>query len=559
MDHSWSRVTRRKLLQMSALAAASACVPRRTKVQAAIPPHLLSATVKLHDSGKELLFDAGSGRDLGDFRGPEFTQACLYCRSPETPLSVIFRPDRDTDRLEVVFENGRCFGVDEGRAVNLGPYTVEIAVAQRVIERIEVPKHYWWSRWRYQSRPREQCTPVETLLQKRVLPPYGAIGHLQPPKRADYERYAIMQLAGLTPYMPSGGERDDIGPLTGPQAEYVVTGNPIALAATLAQAEAGGTIPWHVRDENTSAPISIEHYPMVHWFYRRGEGSPVIETAKTPIEIDHAHQPDLFFLPYMLTSDPYYLEGLQFQATYGLGQGNPNYREGSHGLVDRAQTRGYAWQLRTLLHAGAATPDDCPSWLLPKDYWRRLALRNAASFEECFVNNHREDVQLFRWAVTFGDIRLGGAQGIAPWEEEFLAFVLGWAVYSGMEEWRPSFEWKLKSTIDRTSGKSGWVRAACVPYKIVLKQSEQGRFAQSWAEAAAWTLEALKLAVDDPDRLLTAGEDFVYPSYSRAVLALAVALGEADARASFAWLDEELRGARAVIAYKWSVQPAPPD
>jgi hypothetical protein len=74
---------------------------------------------------------------------------------------------------------------------------------------------------------------------------------------------------------------------------------------------------------------------------------------------DTAHRPDANFVPYMLTGDPYYLDGLEMDngfLSYGPG---PGYRNGPYSVI-RDQGRGEAWTLRTRLHAALAAPDDDP-------------------------------------------------------------------------------------------------------------------------------------------------------------------------------------------------------
>src|SRR5262245_34653157 len=77
----------------------------------------------IHVGGKELVFDEADGEDLGDFNGPGFVQRCTRVMRPDSPLTVFFRPDRDSDRVEVVIELGRLWGEANAQAANLGSYT----------------------------------------------------------------------------------------------------------------------------------------------------------------------------------------------------------------------------------------------------------------------------------------------------------------------------------------------------------------------------------------------------------------------------------------------------
>ena len=80
-------------------------------------------------------------------------------------------------------------------------------------------------------------------------------------------------------------------------------------------------------------------------------------------QTDEAHEPDPFFVPYILTGDPYYLDGLQLWAglhsIYLNPDCGPTYRCGGLGVIS-TETRGNAWELRNRRHASVASPDDDP-------------------------------------------------------------------------------------------------------------------------------------------------------------------------------------------------------
>ncbi|MHB1204530.1 MAG: hypothetical protein ACYCZX_03105, partial [Rhodospirillaceae bacterium] len=172
----------------------------------------LSARVTLGGTIYEYREDAGV--DLGDFVSGigGFTQRCVRCDVAGLPLSVFFRPDRTSSRVEVVFELGRVFSPT---AVNLGTYTVEISRGDQVLATVSVPQHYWFARWRWQSAPRPVVGNVDALMSRNLLPPYAhPTSTLSLPPPVPYTPYTVMGLAGVTAYMPQTGERPDIGLLT---------------------------------------------------------------------------------------------------------------------------------------------------------------------------------------------------------------------------------------------------------------------------------------------------------------------------------------------------------
>jgi hypothetical protein len=78
---------------------------------------------------------------------------------------------------------------------------------------------------------------------------------------------------------------------------------------------------------------------------------------------DNAHVPDPYFVPYILSGDPFYLRGLQDWAGFealSISPGcGPRTRCGATGVIVD-QVRGNAWVFRTRSNAWLATPDDDP-------------------------------------------------------------------------------------------------------------------------------------------------------------------------------------------------------
>lgn len=514
--------------------------------------------VTVHMDGAAYRYAAADGEDLGDFASPAgFTQRCLRVTHKECPLVVMYRPDADGRRQEVVFELGDVWAPTPR---NLGPYRVTIGG-----KTIAVPKHFWFSRWRWQSAPRPLTADSAALIAEGLLPPYETRrgkGLPGPPEPTEKGRalglggapgmipgmiYEPMELAGLEPHMGATGERAEIGLITEAQARFVCTGERGALGALRDQAEAAGTLPWHMRDSKTGAPVDLDAYPTMSWYPDRKVGKPYVETTKTGITIDAAHQPSLAFVPYLLTGDPYHLEDLQFAATYNRGWFAPEYR------LSIPQTRAFAWSLRTLAQAARVTPAETPRWLLPKAYWVRDLERTRTWFTDTYVRSDAVLQKVFRITDNPANSRDESPKApagtwSAPWMDEFLAAVLGWTVMMGFKDWRPAFEWKVASTLARTGTRSGWARAHATPYRIILRETPDRPYLGSWAEAYALTSRLWEWPKPGSGIV---GDDLTYFTYSRGVLAIAARLGVEGAAGNLAWLDGQLRARGATIAYKW--------
>jgi len=556
---------------------------RSSAVAATPPAQLLKAVVTLN--GTKYEFRQESGRDMGDFVSTigNFTQACVRTEVTGCPLTVFFRPDRTSDRVEVVFELGRIFNTTPA---NLGAYTVSIYRGEGVLTTIDVPKHHWFSRWRWQSAVRPIVGDIGALIEQNLLPPFDRAGALNsvatapssiittttvtadgvmvcnttpnpvtpaptdtlPSSELKMVPYAVMGLAGINAYMPQTGERPDIGIVTEAQAEYICTSRQTALDLMRAQAEAGGTMPWHMRDENTGAPLDLKQYPGATWYSSTTQGQPYVKTAKSDVTLDTAHQPAIAYVPYVLTGDPYHLEDLQFQATWNLGSLVPQYR------LTIPQTRTFAWNLRTLAQCARITPASVPSWLLPRQYWLNWMTETRQFFETEFVNSAKPEHARFR---TVRNLASSGNEGATapqgtwtdPWQDEFVVTVMGWVITMGFVDWQRAFDWKIGSTLARTDNASGWKRAHSTPYRLILRETASAPIADNWA--GAWELQQRvnKATFSEANTWVIA--DMTYLTYTRAALAYIEKLKAWDVSERLAWANAQLNNKKWKTDFKW--------
>jgi hypothetical protein len=526
-------------------------------------------TVTIQLGGETFQYRQGDGRDLGDFKTSNFVQRCIRVDHPRNSLSVYFRPDRGSDRIEVVFELGRMWGAANAAAAHLGPYRAIIAKGERTLATVDVPQHWWFSRWRWCSKPRPVVRSVSDLIKAKLIPAYSSVvgERAKKPKLANAVYKAPMDNAGVTMVEGGTGDRYDIGPVTEAQGYYLATQDSVGLAALMAQAEASGSVPFHFRDERTSAPVSFLKHPAVSWYYlpqgkdwvrssntiRRSDGKTVC-----PWTFDAGHYPALSYVPYLLTDDPYFLEELQFEATEVLGWTSYDRGVQRKLVVSPGQTRTFAWSLRSIFQAARVSPDNPPSWLNSRAYWKQILQDNLSFFMGQYVRSPYKVVQNFSSATCVGLY--------APWQEEFLAFILGWAVLMGFDDWRPAFEWKFKSTYARTNGKSGWPRQVCTPYHVIVSRNTKhttpipstvpdSDVLENWGEV--WQLYKATPSNRVPDTFTDAVSwqgpgGFDYPIYTRAVLALALALDVDRAKEPFAFVDNMMKLKR-YMTYRWAV------
>jgi len=520
-------------------------------VQPALAAPATGIIVEVDLNGQTYRYDGTTGVDLGAYSDPQgkFVQDCVRVNQPQSPLSVFIRPDRGSDRLEVVFELGRSWTNEEPK--NLGQYRARIIKGSTVLATVNVPAHYWFSRWRWQSAPRPvRATPAQ-LMDQGLVPRLSDSLHPFTELYRKAETYEPMGLAGLAAYMPTTGERPEIGLVTEPQAQYLCLQNGAALATLLAQAEAAGTEPWNVRDEKTNAPLDLFAYPKVT-VYGPKAGQPYIRRAETPVNCDDAHQPNLAYVPFLLTGDPYYLEQMQFMAQYNVLYRPWDYR------YRTTQVRGEAWSLRSWATVAKTTPANVPKWLLPQAYWQRLLDTYFDWYTKNFVSGKETVRTVFRTTEEdFGGNNLGFSEHtyIQTWQDEFMAAVMGWMVLMGHSKWKPVFEWKVGSTIARTNGTSGWPRSYCTTIVMAMRSSAAVPWLQNWKQAWDVTAPILKYSVKDPDQL-ELDESGNYFPYTRGVLVLAKHLEIPGADPCLNWADGQLRrllAAKKPFPYKWAL------
>lgn len=299
---------------------------------------------------------------------------------------------------------------------------------------------------------------------------------------------------GLTRYMPTTGGRLDIGPATGWQAAWLISGDPRAAACTIGQAEAAGGIPWHFHDPAGGAAgaggwIDTRRWPGF-WSDPRGGNPPRTLAQPIPIDTgwqaDHAHMPALGFVPFLLTGRRAFLDELQAAAsfavvgTYPAGR-NPEPRLGDVIIVNGPQVRAGAWALRELDSAGWISPDDDPNTPF---------LRQAAAANWTWLRD-----QLPRWSTLQGDAhgRIPGTNAdptaIAPWQQDYFASVAAAATARGNADARAVFAWMGNFLARRfLSEASGFAAADGMGYRLAIAPEGQGQppFLR-WSEIGAET------------------------------------------------------------------------
>jgi hypothetical protein len=284
-------------------------------------------------------------------------------------------------------------------------------------------------------------------------------------------------------YMPSTGGRNDIGLLPGWTVEYLLSMDKRAKTVTMGTADLSGSWSSHYRDKQTGLPISVIDYPYMtilghvgdayNRTLKRSEAFPVCagtDLCKSVNIHDSAHQPNLVYLPYLVTGDYYYLEELQFWAMWNVFSDNPYYREFEKGLVQPDQVRGQAWSMRTLAEAAYITPDSHPL----KSHFNKVLDANLDWFNATYVTGTKTSNALGTNAlgiITNGySLVYNNGTGVGPWQDDFFTQAIGHVADLGFTKADTLLRWKAKFPISRMVGTGAcWIGGAI--YTLTVRDS----------------------------------------------------------------------------------------
>lgn len=469
-----------------------------------------------------LTFAQAEATDLGDYIGEFVHQRCLVHR--QGAWTVFFRPDADGQRQEIVVEYG-AYDFSQSPTVPVGvarealwftgeddpppqpqpdddpampspdrvelprvseqqaaraaavhilqPYTATIKQGDATLATVTVPKHWWAARWRWCSKARPVVRSHDDLVAMKAILLHAEEALLNNPPDLSLPAAVWagpMSTGGLTVYMPTTGDRQEIGPITNLQGSYLLRGNPEALTGLLAQAEAVGSWPFWIRDIATNNLLDVFLHPY------QGFGStasaslypklaaPAPANEPTYFYLDTSHMPAVAYVPWLLTDDPYFLEGVQMQAVFAITEHNYHQLNANlPGLANPGQKRGWAWGMRSVFQMAALAPESAPGWLHPRDYFRRMVADNL-NYAQRFMASQIKPCRIFNMMTNINST-------LATFEESYLLMVLGWARWTReFPEWDDAIDWMgvtlLRMTDDPALG--GWDRRWPSPYRVYM-------------------------------------------------------------------------------------------
>lgn len=326
---------------------------------------------------------------------------------------------------------------------HLGPYTED---------GLTVDMHWWNSLARKRATPITAVRSPDQIVTAKQMFPYGDTGCTILPV-GTFTFKGPMDWAGMTQYMPSGGERPEIGLITDPSALFMLGGSPQSM---LAWAQANDSWPIHFIDETTGRSIDLLKYPKANandnaslgqpWL-PKGEPDPKAPAYTTwgdGFTPQQAHYTEMTYVAYLATLDIGFLENVQSNATFGVVA--DGWISGQRNIATiYGELRGIAWAFRNLFMAHVATLDAeargiLPATCHPSSYWKQVLDNQLAYYSQFMVDPANQVFRLVSGVGTF-----------APWQCDYMLMTLAFGVLTGHSDWTPLYLWALGNAIARTN------------------------------------------------------------------------------------------------------------
>jgi len=359
-------------------------------------------------------------------------------------------------------------------------------------------------------------------------------------RQMEGEGFGILENAGIAWYMGMTGGRNEIGPTTQTNTIWLLTQDENAQAFALAQADAAGSIPWHFF-EPRSGYLTATRYPTL-WTDERAarEGlRPLTQQVKPYTKdcscfyLDAAHEPDLTFVPYIMTGERYYLDELEAQATWNVVGWDARYRLLDKGIVffPDNQGRAQAWAFRTIINAAWIIPDNDPL----KTYFRRVQKNNLDYLLKEISGLHEGEAA--GWVPGNG---FSGFKGeMSPWQQDFVAYAMILAAKRGDVQAVEVLKWETNFLAGRfLAGSRGYSPYDGAAYRMkIYKAPDQIKNAyQTWAEISKVTAQGGFSGGGDAWPKETYNE---YLQAAKGVLAGIVRVTGSDkARRAYLWIED---------------------
>ncbi|WP_272874906.1 carbohydrate-binding domain-containing protein, partial [Roseomonas marmotae] len=291
-------------------------------------------------------------------------------------------------------------------------------------------------------------------------------------------------------YMPNTGGRRDIGFTTFGNTTWLLSQDARAAEYALGQAEAASAIPWHHWDARNDSWLSTDDYPRLWTDGRGGQGRPGDASSGSLVQfndgqsgwvLDVAHQPDLSFVPYLLTGERWMLDNLNAQASWNILAHWPEERSMAEDLVVNGnQVRGAAWSLRQIDNAAFAAPDGSAE----KAYFTAASESNWKWLVSQIPTWTEQQGEAHGWVPGV----YGTAGALPPWQQDYFASTAIAAAERGNADALTLLDWMSNFLIGRFQHEAdGLPQHDGAAYLIANSDPVTGEIYKTWAEIGAQT------------------------------------------------------------------------
>jgi hypothetical protein len=295
---------------------------------------------------------------------------------------------------------------------------------------------------------------------------------------------------GVAQYMPGTGGRADIGFTTEANTAWLMSQDIRAASYAMGQAETASAVPWNLWDAAHGHWLSTDDYPRLWTDARGGSGAPgdagsgsltQQADALSGWALDAAHQPDLSYVPYLLTGERWMLDNLQAQAAWNIASQWPDIRGGDADLVvQNNQVRGAAWALRQIDEAAWASPDGSAA----KAYFTAASAANWSWIVQQIPHWTEQQGEAHGWLP--GDYGTAGA--LPPWQQDYFASTAIAAARQGNADALTYLEWAANFLVGRFQhADDGFAMHDGAAYLLAISDPATGQPYSSWAEIGAHT------------------------------------------------------------------------
>jgi hypothetical protein len=370
---------------------------------------------------------------------------------------------------------------------------------------------------------------------------------------------------GVAPYMPNTGGRLDIGYTTQWNTTWLITQDQRAAKVAMAQSDTSGAVPWNRKLASSGHWLTpAETGTLRVWTDSRG-GSAANTTGVANLENnasssahlpgavwtpDADHQPNLNYVPYIMTGARWNLDRLHAQAAFGLVSTWTDERcIGTSGrcnivLNGKSQVRHQAWSFRELLQAA---------------FVARPGTSEYSIYTQAVADNWTyQRSQWPVWAAAQGQAAgwMPGVYGsddgaTAEWQQDFLTGVAAMAALMGDTNGRDFITWQKPWLSGRFSYANSMNPYDGCTYNLNVYNAATGLYYNTWAAIEAATIAAGRSNGTDGSFSKVTGQNAGYfCGLARAGLNAALRVLPGDAALISAWSTyQAITGPAAAILY----------